>query len=377
MARIALLSGLPLVFLVGSGLAQSPPLGPPEIKVDKYDVSAGVLTGIVQHQIQVTLDATNSNLQSQGQGARVSALPIQFWSPYRLPTQYMNRPNEWYVKLPVIVGIQVHIPNWFDRQVYVPLDLNVSCAGWQTGSGVIQVDAVPGPASFEGGSWVEDAPGLSLIRDAVNNAVQSNFGVPGATTTALALDKCIALGALAGQAAANDKFGAILFDRPPNTPAGHPIHPTALQPSLSVTLVSLKRLIAHDLHGNVLYLPTENIILDTYVDFTHQQSPVLTMHEGDQVNLSLPPASFKGPFLDPLVIIANIDQQSNYIEDSAFAAWPKSGNFSPGAHTLTITKRYTLPPGSHPGQTKPETITVPAYELNYNVNYKGILVLHP
>jgi len=356
----------------------SPPLGPPEIKVDKYDVGAGVLTGIVNQQLKSTLDATNTSLQNQGYDARVSALPMQFWSPYRLPTQYTNRPNKWYVKLPVMLGVQVHIPHWFDRQVYVPLDLNVFCDGWETGSGVIKVDAVPGPPSFEGGSWIENAPGLSLIRDAIDNGIRGSFGVAGATSTALAQAKCNKLGVLPAQTA-NDKFSAILFDRPANTVGGHHLTTVsaALVPTLEVTFTSLKRLAAHDLHGTVLYRDAENIMLETYANFSRQQSSTLTMHENDQVNLNLNAVVLKALF-DPLVVIANIDQQdSGYTQDSAFAAWPKSNNFSPGAHTLTIMKKYTLPPGSHPGQTKPEIVTVPAYELSYNVKYQGgPLVLH-
>ncbi len=367
------------LLLVGNCFAQSPPLGPPEIKVDKYDVSSGVLTGMVQQQLNKTLTDTNKNLSDQGIDAHVSALPIQFWSPYRLPTQYTNRPNEWYVKLPVMLGIQVHIPHWFDRQVYVPLDLNVYCDGWETGSGVITVEAVPGPPSFEGGSWIENAPGLVLIKDAINSGIKGSFGVGPATSQALSLSKCVALGVLPAQNN-NDKFSAILFDRPPTQPSRRPFRPAsfALQSSIEVTFTSLKRLAAHDLHGTVLYQPTEEIVLETYVDFAHQVTPTLSMHENDVVNLSLPPTTLKGPLLDPLVIISNINQQSaSYVQDSSFAAWSRSTNFSPGLHTLTITKRYTLPPGTHPGQTKPEIITVPAYELSYTVKYQAPPILHP
>ncbi|HEU5399823.1 MAG TPA: hypothetical protein VFU86_00625 [Terriglobales bacterium] len=345
--------------------------------MDKFDVSAGLLTGIVQQQVKATLDATNTSLSNSGHDARVSALPMQFWSPYRLPTQYTNRPNEWYVKLPIMIGIQVHIPHWFDRQVYVPLDLNVSCAGWETGNGVIKIDAVPGPPSFEGGSWIEDAPGLSLIRDAVNDAVRSNFGAAGATSQLVATDKCNALGVLPAQTA-NDKFAAILFDRPPNRPR-RPYTPAslALQSSVGVTFVSLKRLPAHDFHGTVLYQPTEEIVLETYVDFSHQESGTLTMRENDQVNLSVPPVKLKGPLLDPLVVIANINQQNaGYAQDSSWAAWSSSTNFSPGTHTLTIMKSYTMPPGSTPATNKPQTVTVPAYELSYTVQYQAPPVLH-
>lgn len=359
------------LFLVDSCFAQSPPLGPPDIHVDNYDIGVGLLTGIVTVQVQQSIDATNASLENQKQGARVSALPLQFWTPYRTPTQYTDRPNQWYVTLPVTVGVQVHIPDWFDRQVYVPLNLNVSCEGWYTGSGVIQVDAVAGQPNFEGGSWLEDAPGLSLIRDAVNNAVRSNFNVPPATSTTFSQLKCNALGVLPGQTP-TDKLAAIIYGKPPAAgPTHHPAGVELLEPALTVTFVGLKRLVARDLKNNILYSATENIVLETYADYTVHASPVLSMRENDQVPLTITPVVFQPPFLDPLVILANIQQEQTSVEDSAFAIWPKSLNFSPGTHTLTVTKTYTLPPGTFLGQTKPQFNYVPAYELTYTVQYRG------
>jgi len=58
---------------------------------------------------------------------------------------------------------------------------------------------------------------------------------------------------------------------------------------------------------------------------------------------------------------------SSYGQDSAFDVWFRSASFSPGVHTLQITKRYTVPPC--PQNLKPLQINVPAYELTYNVRY--------
>src|SRR5712692_773032 len=75
--------GLIAFFLTTSCFAQSPPLGPPNETVDKFDVAGSVLIDLVQHQVQTTIDTTNANLKAQGKGARVSALPTQSWPPYR------------------------------------------------------------------------------------------------------------------------------------------------------------------------------------------------------------------------------------------------------------------------------------------------------
>lgn len=337
-----------------------------------------MLTGFVNTEVNAALTSTNASLANQKFKASVSELPLQFWSPYRLPTTYTNRPNEWYVTLPMIVGIQVHIPDWFDRQVFVPLNLNVYCDGWYTGSGVIKIDAVPGPPSFEGGSWLEDAPGLSLIRDYVNSLVRANFNVPPVLHQTYDQLKCDALGVLPGQGL-NDKFAAIIYDKPPATGPKHgTVAGELFEPQLTVTYLALKRLMARDAHNNILYAATENIFLETYAEYTTRSTQTLTMKENDQATLTMAPVVLHAPFLDPLVIIANIRQQSG-VEDSAFGIWPQALNFSPGAHTLTVTKTYVVPPGTLPNQTKPQFVQVPAYELDYMVQYRGNpeVISHP
>ena len=69
--------GLTTFLLAASCFAQSPPLGPPRIVVDKFDVSASVLAGYVQTAVQGILTSTNASLQQQGHSARVSELPLQ------------------------------------------------------------------------------------------------------------------------------------------------------------------------------------------------------------------------------------------------------------------------------------------------------------
>jgi hypothetical protein len=59
--------------------------------------------------------------------------------------------------------------------------------------------------------------------------------------------------------------------------------------------------------------------------------------------------------------------------DSGFAAALRSANYSPGVHTLQITKSYVIPAG--PGHIKPIIGHMPAYELTYNVQYTNSNVL--
>ena len=138
-------------------------------------------------------------------------------------------------------------------------------------------------------------------------------------------------------------------------------------PKVEVTFLKLKRLRARSSGGGVLYNPTEQIMLEAYANHSARQSPVLTMTEEQEVDLGFPPFVLPAG-METLVIIANINQMPNaQPQDSAFNAWPRTMNYSPGMHTLQITKVYVMPAG--PGRPKPTFIRVPGYELTYNVRY--------
>lgn len=372
--EVAWITGL----LLGSAaivFGQSPPQGPPVTTNTQHDVGVGLLTGIVKTVAQSYMDSTNANLKREGTSARVSLLPLEFRGPSRTATLNTSRPNEWIVRIPITIGIKVDIPNFFDRRVYVPLDLDVSCDRWHTGAGVIKVTSRPGPPSFEGGSWLENAPGLFLIRDYINSLVRTNFPQLSAATQTLGNLKCGSLGVSPAQTP-NDRFAAVLFDFPVSRP---PRVTTTLQPTAEVTFLSLKRLVAYGANGTPLYDKTERIFLETYVNFTVRQSGTLTMNEGDVVTLKIPPVVMTEPFLDPLVVIANISylHASGFTQDSAFDAFPRSTKFSPGAHTLRINKVYFEPPSSLPGHQRPVKVIVPAYELTYRVRLQEAPTLSP
>ncbi len=352
-----------MFILAFSSLAhgQPPPVGPATYRFDQSpQISAGILINKVKSIVQQTVNNANDTLKKQGSSIRVSALPLQSWAPSRFATQYTNRPNQWYVKLPMIVGINVSIPVVSDRQIYIPVDLNVSCDGWQTGRGVIRIATQSGPVSVEGGNIVEE---MLSIKDYITGQVESHLPGIAATTQTLPMSQCVTIGAPPSSQYPDSSFSFIAWDPPQR------IFVSGAQalPQLEVTFLRLKRLTSPGING-ILYYPTENIVLETYANYTHSQSAVLTMREGDEQNLNMGPAVVRSPLLDSLVLIANINQQtSNGPQDSAFAVSDRSANFSPGVHTLQITKHYWMPPDTrHP---KPLEVKVPAYELTYNVRY--------
>lgn len=337
----------------------SPPIGPETYRTDTHQIGVGILTGMVKTTVQQIVTDTNAELSRQGKSIRIQMLPFKFWSPSRVATQYTNRPNEWFVKIPTMIGINVDIPVVADRQIYYPLDLNLTCNGWQTNNGVVKVTAQPGPPSVEGGSILED---VIHIRDYVDSQVKSHLPQIAAITQTIPNSQCVTIGA-SPNTGTSDPFAFVAWDAPIRRPIGG----TVAIPRLEVTFTKLKRLRARG-NGALLYSPTENIMLDVYANFNERQSTVLTMKEDDDVAVNIPTIVFSAPLPNSLVLIANVNQQPlGSTQDSAFAAALRTASYSPGVHTLQIPKHYVIPPG--PGHRKPIIATVPAYELTYNVNY--------
>lgn len=368
------LAALRVSILVASMLAAfsvvrgqiSPPIGPETYHSDQHQIGVGILTGLVKTTVQQIVTDVNSDLNNRGSSLRIHALPFKFYPPYRIASQLTNRPNEWYVKLPIIFGINVDIPVVADRQIWYPLDLNISCAGWETGNGVVRVVASPGPPSVEGGNIIED---VLHIRDYIDSQVKSHLPQLAAVSQTIPNSKCVTIGA-SPNTGAFDPFAFIAWDAPTRRPLGG----AAAIPRLEITFMRLKRLRARSFGGGVLYNPTENIRLDVYANFGERQSGVLTMREDDDVPLNIPAVVFNTPLLDSLVVIANINQEpQGSTQDSAFAASIRSANYSAGTHTLQIPKHYVVPVG--PGNRKPYIATTPAYELTYKVNFVNAGVL--
>jgi hypothetical protein len=347
--------------LAVSALAQPappPPLGPATYRSDKIRLEVSTLSAIVKSKVAEIVTNANNTIHKQTSTVTVEALPLTVYSPMRVATRYTDRPNQYYVKLPMTIPIKVRIPLTSDRMIYISLDVNFSCEGWENGKGALQIVAHADPPVVEGGNIIED---VIRVRDLINNLIKSQLNLPGAIQASPVVTECITIGPSPSRYV-GDPSAFIAYDQPGRLQIASA---TRALPTVEVTPQRLRRLQARN-KGAVLYQTTENILFETYANFQLRQSAVLTMREGDEVSLNLPALNVRA--FDSLVIIANIKQQPNSTpEDSAFAVWARAANFSPGVHTLQITKVYIEPPG--PGHTKPLQIRVPAYELTYSVRY--------
>lgn len=345
----------------------APPVGPDSYHTGSREITVGILTGTVRTTMDRIITDANTALQQRGTSVRVSLkLPLTFYPPRRVASQLKSRPNEYYVLLPMNVGIHVSIPYAADRDVYYPLDINVTCDKWYLGEGNIKVVAVPGPPSVEGGNAIED---LFFVRDYITAQVRNNLPRIGAVAQAIPNAKCVTIGASPSNGSP-DPFAVIAWNEPKKR---LPV-PAAAFGQLQVKFDRIKRLAARG-NGSLLYQATENTRLNLYGNFEARQTPVMTMTEGSDVALNLPPIVFNQGMPNILVIIANAEQSTGINDDTGFTSALRTANYSPGTHKLVIPKHYVIPPG--PGHTKPIIATTPAYELTYTVTVTSPTVLSP
>jgi hypothetical protein len=314
-----------------------------------------------------TLDIVNqANQTLASKSISVSLEDIKGFKPRRTDTVFENRPNSTIVRTSFIVTLEVHIPVASNRFIGIPIDLDTSCDGWQTGSGKIVVHVRPGPPSFEGGSIIED---MLYVGNVIDSMVKSNFPqLTGGTAPMLIADpRCRNIGVVDfGTPSIEDD--AIHFDRPSGRTLPPIVTrvPVGILPSVEVRFERLKRLRARDLSGGVLYADAEQIALNAFANYDQRQK-LLTMREGDEVALDLAPVVLNAGLYDKLVVIGNVEQPPNNDRDTAFRTSLRTQNYQPGTYTVQIPKYYIRPADSI--TRKPTFVRVDAYELTYTVRY--------
>jgi hypothetical protein len=376
--------GLILLLTVGIGQAAPPSLGPPPPRDPILDLPVqAILTAMVKGQVEKTLANVNAMAaQNSSVHAKVS-YSFNVYGPSLFATQYTDRPNENFVKVPYIMDyriydIQKHTAvGWVgvpvERHISQSIDINVSCDKWQTGQGNVKVTAViQAPYLDNSQGTLEEVVNFFLantLTSYIDSQVRQQLSSvqTGSVVTNLPA-KCDSLGAFQGQ----------LSDLSDDT-IQWSLHPklvtaataASVYGQMSVKLVSLKRLTAHDMHGGVLYKPSEAPALDFYANFQHFYVPLPALQEGQQIPLNAPVMSMDRPGdNEPLVLIGSMIQNvaiGTQPTDSSFLAFTKANNFGNGMQTLRIPKVYWSQFDPKTG-AKPYPIYVDAYELTIQVN---------
>lgn len=359
---------------IGSAIAivgQPTAIGPSVNTTQAGELSYFTLKVGVKAKTLDIVNLANAALAADGRSARVSLVEIKGFRPRRMDTVFHNRPNSIIVRTPFIVRLEVKIPVVANRFIGIPIDLDTACDGWQTGQGKIVVRVQPGPPSFEGGSIIED---MLQVRNYVDSLVKNNFPqLNGSTAPMLIADpRCRNLGVTDfGTVSIEDD--AIHFDRPvtrPTRPIGRVLG--AFVPSVEVRFDRLKRLVARDLQGGVLYKDVEQIALNAYANYDLRQK-LLTMREGEEVALDMPPVILSAGLYDKLVVLGHVEQPPNNERDTDFRTALRQQNFQPGTYVLRIPKYYTRPADRI--SPRPTFVRVDAYELTYTVKYVDTAVV--
>jgi hypothetical protein len=315
----------------------------------------------VEARVHEIVNATNAALEAQGESPRASVGDVMAWSPYRTFTQYVDKPNQYFVRQPLLIEINVDIPSASDRTVFFSLDIEAVCDGWHRSAGLVRFFSARGPVTVEGGNIFEEILG---VRDVIDAKVRASFP----SSAYSAEPQLDALADSQGRACATigvDDGPDVLSD---SIIWSHPLHfpnPT-LQQLIEVTPLTLRRLEARTLYSEPIGEAIEYVTFEAYANFHGVETAEMAMQENDVLALNQPTMVLYGEPTTRLVVIGNVHGTVVRSTNTAFALSTQSANYSPGTHTLQIMADYwiqLLP------LSKPSKLSVATYEFTYHVKY--------
>lgn len=384
-------------------LAAPPPIGPPEpvapvqelpihLMITNLKDGAGNNIG-VRGQVDKAIAAANANASQQSSvRAKILVESFTVYGPSMSATTYTDRPNHRYVRIPYIVGYKVYdvkknvagswVSTGVTRHLSHSIGIHVFCDRWESGSGSLKiVTAIDRPYLDPNQGTVEQVVDFFLnghLTDFIDNQVRQQINSIAITNGSTNLP--LGCNALSRDAGAldnpNDDIVRYSHHRP-RTPIV--ADATALN-QISVKLLSLKRLAAHDLRGAVLYQPSEAPALDFYANAQHFYQPLQALQEGQQVAINAPPLVMNrlGDG-ESLVLVANIIQHvavGTQPTDSAFLVFDSKASFGHGTRTIRIPKFYTIQADPKTG-AKPSRVPVDAYELTLQITAQAEFTTDP
>jgi len=384
-------------------LAAPPAIGPPtpvspvkELPIDLMITNLRDATGKnigVRGQVDSAIAAVNANAAQQTNvRALIRVDSFTVYGAGMSATTYTDRPNQRYVNIPYIVGYTVyHVQKnvageWFDTSVTRKLSQSITiqmfCDRWETGKGSLKlVTKIDRPYMESNQGILEQVVDFFVnghLTDFIDSQVRQQINaIPIKNgSTNLPFD-CNTLGANKIDLATTKDDVIVYSDHQPRTSV---MTGTTALNQVTVKLMSLKRLAAHDLRGGVLYQPTEAPALEFYANAQHLFLPLSPIQEGQQIALNAQPLTMRVPGSnDPLVLVANIIQNvavGTVPTDSAFTVFDRSMNYGNGIRTIRIQKPYIVQADPRTG-AKPYQVAVDAYELTLQITAPGNLLAPP
>lgn len=380
-----------------------PAIGPPapvapvkELPIDLMITNLKDATGKnigVRGQVDTAIAAVNANAAQQTSvRAKIRVDSFTIYGAGMSATTYTDRPNQRFVNIPYMVGYKVYdvqkkvAGSWVATSVTRTLSQSISiqmfCDRWETGKGSLKLVTKiarpymePNQGIFE---QVVDFFVNGHLTDFVDSQVRQQLNaIPiknGSTNLPFA---CNTLSADKIDVATTKDDIIVYSD---HLAPGSAVTGTTALNQISVKLVGLRRLVAHDLHGAVLYQPSEAPALEFYANSQHFYLPLSPIQEGQQILLNAQPLRMNPPGNnEPLVLVANIIQNvavNTQPTDSAFLVLGKTMNYGNGTQTIRIPKFYIVQANPKTG-AKPYKVPIAAYELTIQITGPGNLSADP
>jgi hypothetical protein len=319
----------------------------------RQQFSVGQIADSIRPSVRQAVEETNRMLLSTGSSPHLELSSTgSVFTQTTKTTFYSDRPNHPFVSLGIFFPVNVKLAGIdFSVSRNIGVILNLFCDGGQTGQGSVRVELsrfsrAKHPNSFD------DI--FQHLDDQVGNRVTAVL----AANPALQ-GKCVAVDA----APSYSQSPATLITITPPLPTSSIKGVVPSPERIHVTFLSIKRLPAHELKGGkILYQPVENILLETWVNFTSRELGVFSMKEGDMVNLNLPPLELDAPPSQFQIIVNVFQLPSASVVDSTVTGYERRSNYSPGVRVLRTVK-------TDPTNEENFSEGVPAYEITYSLAY--------
>ncbi len=305
-------------------------------------------------------------------GAMITATKTRY-SPVLAQTLYPDRPNDNVAKITYFVtynlsriygcsgGVCFEYP--WSRTVSQSIHVYVSCAEWHTGNGDLNLKTVLSePYMDPDHSWSEDIIGgiafANLIPNYVDSRIRASLSSFGGGESKSLEKPCNRLGVTSFPD--NPQLEYISFNYVYVSSRFH-----LATPQITVRVTQVRRLMLHDLSGNVVRYDTETPMLEFYVGYSQIVLTMPPMLEGQayfptaNAEITLP-----APSSGQLFLIASMRDLNHDVRDPTFVVLDKNSNWGNSTQRLNTPKIWSE---RDPFLKKPLLMRAPGYEVTVQI----------
>jgi hypothetical protein len=347
-----------------------PPEGPAQATPNApHSIMTAFYTDVVALVMQQAVAKANTKLSL----AKVS-VSADMSSPYMLATGYRDRPNQFYANIPYNLTYTVNILSGVGPTLTITQSSNiqVSCEGWQTGSGLITSKIVFDPAYFDPEQY------NNLITSQLQSQIQAAMNLlplgPASLPIPLTPQHCRTLGAYSKAQSGFDD--SIYWD----DPLPFHFHPPVITPGIAVRVLQVRRL-PLEYGGIPEYQPVEGPYLELWADYSFTSLSLPPMMEGQIfVPTTNSAVTLPVPLNGQLVLIVNMQYQGLQLpigqSDSVYAVFDSTTNFGSGTQALDTPKTYSYRVPTLFGKPIIVSTTGAGYEVTLQISGPAS-VFHP